>query len=172
MSFQPCARPPLSGNPLPGPPALPEESLPLVDPVGAALMEIKGALDPAAAEGPLRRLREALRGADALETATARESAIAALRGKSISSPAGRVDAAIGSERAPARESPAVQGTALALADLEPWPEPVEGAVLLRDIADTFSRYVSLPPHAADAMALWAIHAHSLNAATLRRSWP
>jgi putative DNA primase/helicase len=60
-----------------------------------------------------------------------------------------------------------VQGTALALADLEPWPEPVEGAVLLRDIADTISRYVSLPPHAADAMALWAIHAHSLNTANV-----
>jgi hypothetical protein len=36
----------------------------------------------------------------------------------------------------------------------------VDGAEVLASISDTFSRYIALPPGAADAAALWASHAH------------
>jgi putative DNA primase/helicase len=142
---------------------------PPVDPVEAALAELEGAADARAAQGPLRRLFDALRGADRLQRATARESALAALQGKNISSPAGLVDAALAGDRPPGsgRQSPAGQGQAVAFADPEPWPELVEGHALLRDIADTLSRYLALPPHAAVAMTLWAIHTHALDAANV-----
>ncbi len=50
----------------------------------------------------------------------------------------------------------ALQGRALALADPEPWSEPVCGAALLDELAALFARHVVLPFGAADALALWA----------------
>jgi len=55
-------------------------------------------------------------------------------------------------------------GAPLALRDPEPWPEPVDGAALLDELAGTFRRYVALPDGAADALALWILHAHTLDA--------
>ncbi|HVR10578.1 MAG TPA: DUF3631 domain-containing protein [Thermoanaerobaculia bacterium] len=126
--------------------------------------------DAEAAQGPLRRLCHSLRDADALRVATARESAIAALQGKKkISSPAGLVEAALALNRAPnsGRSPAAVQGRAVAFDEPEPWQEPVEGSALFSCIADTLTRYVALPAHAADAMSLWAIHTHLLEAANV-----
>lgn len=142
---------------------------PPVNPVEAAVAELKRASDPEAAQGPLRRLSDALRGADKLQREMARESAIAALGGKGISAPARLVDAALGGDRPPdgGRSAPAGQGRAVAFADLEPWPELVDGAALLREIADNLCRHVALPPCAADAMALWVTHTHALDAANV-----
>jgi Protein of unknown function (DUF3631) len=53
-----------------------------------------------------------------------------------------------------------LQGRAVKIADVEPWPEPVDGADVLDKIAETFSRYLVLPPGAAEAMALWSGHTH------------
>ena len=50
------------------------------------------------------------------------------------------------------------------LADTEPWPEPVDGAAVLDDVAKTFSRFIALPDGAADALALWTAHAHVYDA--------
>ncbi|HEX5958397.1 MAG TPA: DUF3631 domain-containing protein [Hyphomicrobiaceae bacterium] len=47
--------------------------------------------------------------------------------------------------------------------DVEPWPEPVDGAALLDAIADMFRRYAVLPPHAPEALALWVVHAWALD---------
>lgn len=58
----------------------------------------------------------------------------------------------------------AMQGSDLGIADVEPWPEPVHGADVLNEIAETFSRYMALPDGAADALALWCAHSHSFNA--------
>src|SRR5262249_7860191 len=52
------------------------------------------------------------------------------------------------------------QGNAVQLADVEPWPESVNGAKVLDAIAEKFSRYVVLPGGAPDALALWCSHAH------------
>jgi Protein of unknown function (DUF3631) len=41
---------------------------------------------------------------------------------------------------------------------VEPWPEEVDGAVLLADLRQQFTRYVVLPKHAASALALWVLH--------------
>jgi hypothetical protein len=41
---------------------------------------------------------------------------------------------------------------------IEPWPEKVDGAVLLADLRQQFTRYVVLPKHAAPALALWVLH--------------
>ena len=49
--------------------------------------------------------------------------------------------------------------------DLEPWPDPVDGAALLDTIAGTLERHVIAPKGAADAMALWTLHAHAHDAA-------
>ena len=73
--------------------------------------------------------------------------------------------ATLDAEVARRRATPgAAQGTAVELADAEPWPEPVNGAELLGAVADTISRYVSLPPGAADALALWTPHTHAFEA--------
>lgn len=49
----------------------------------------------------------------------------------------------------------------LFLEDPEPWPERVRGAELLDELVTTERRYLSLPPGAPEAMALWSIHAHA-----------
>lgn len=53
-----------------------------------------------------------------------------------------------------------LQGGALNLADVEPWPEAVNGAETLNQVAETVSGYVALPDWAADASALWTAHTH------------
>ena len=52
-----------------------------------------------------------------------------------------------------------LQGRTLNLPDVEPWPEPVNGAEVLHEAAETCSLYVALPDGAADALALCCAHA-------------
>jgi len=47
------------------------------------------------------------------------------------------------------------QGTAVQFEDPEPWPEEVDGAVLLDDLATTFLKYIVLPDGGAEALSLW-----------------
>jgi putative DNA primase/helicase len=51
--------------------------------------------------------------------------------------------------------------------DLEPWPNPVDGADLLDALHECFLRHVILPDHAAEALALWIMHSHALDAASI-----
>ena len=44
------------------------------------------------------------------------------------------------------------------------WEEPVDGAVLLDDIAAQLKKYLVLPKYAPEAIALWIMHAHALDA--------
>jgi putative DNA primase/helicase len=53
-----------------------------------------------------------------------------------------------------------LQGRTLNLADVDLWPDTVNGADVLSEIAETFARYVALPDGAGDALALWTAHAH------------
>jgi hypothetical protein len=41
------------------------------------------------------------------------------------------------------------------------WPQPVDGPLLLSGLAEAFSRYLSLPPEAPTALALWVLFAHA-----------
>lgn len=58
-------------------------------------------------------------------------------------------------------------GAALVMDDPEPWPDPVEGAELLETLAETVRRYLVLNPTDADAAALWIVHTHAHDAATV-----
>jgi putative DNA primase/helicase len=60
----------------------------------------------------------------------------------------------------------ALQGSVVDLGNVDPWPELVNGADVLSEVAETFSRYLALPSGAADALALWCAHAHVYDAFT------
>lgn len=57
------------------------------------------------------------------------------------------------------------RGRPLEIADIEPWPDPVDGATLLGELAQTIRRYVVLDPAGAYAEALWAVHTHAIEVA-------
>jgi hypothetical protein len=52
----------------------------------------------------------------------------------------------------------------LGITELEPWPEPVDGAALLNELADAFRRHLALPECAAEAIALWVLLTHTADA--------
>ena len=58
-----------------------------------------------------------------------------------------------------ARPKPeATHGRTVALAEVEPWPEPVAAGDLLHDLARAIRRHVILPASATDCTALWIAH--------------
>lgn len=44
---------------------------------------------------------------------------------------------------------------------VEPWPEPVDGAALLNDLAGLVRRFLILPKWAEEALALWVLHTYA-----------
>ena len=65
------------------------------------------------------------------------------------------------------RIEPAGQGRALEWPEPDPWPEPVNGADLLEEIAASFKRYVILPPAGDTAVSLWTLHTHVFEASPI-----
>ena len=57
-----------------------------------------------------------------------------------------------------------LQGQAVALADPEPWPEPVEGAELLSELEAMFCRFLVLPRGVALLVPLWTVLTHAFDA--------
>jgi putative DNA primase/helicase len=53
--------------------------------------------------------------------------------------------------------------TALPHWAVEPWDSEVDGGALLNDIEQTFRRYIVLPKGAAEALALWTLHAWTMD---------
>jgi putative DNA primase/helicase len=47
---------------------------------------------------------------------------------------------------------------------VDPWPEPVDGAMLLNSIKQIFRRYIVLPKDADVALSLWVLHAWTMDA--------
>ena len=45
--------------------------------------------------------------------------------------------------------------------EIEPSPDPLDGAELLSDLARVIGRYVVMEERQRDAAALWAAHAHA-----------
>ena len=82
---------------------------------------------------------------------------------KALGLKAGDLRAALKSE-APADGKQADAPAKLELLDPEPWPEPVDGAQLLDEIAGTIRRFASLPDGGAEAAALLSLHAHAHDA--------
>ncbi len=55
-------------------------------------------------------------------------------------------------------------GNDLGLVEPVPWPEEVDGDDLLDRIVGGLCRHVVMPAHAAEAVALWCLHAHAFEA--------
>ena len=49
----------------------------------------------------------------------------------------------------------------LGLEEVEAWPEPVDGAVLLEELRRVLRRYVVLPKMAPETLALWVVHTYA-----------
>lgn len=74
-------------------------------------------------------------------------------------------DAVNAARPAPDHASPAAGGgRVLSLPDTEPWSEPVDGAAVLAEASELFTRYIALPAGAADALALWCAYTHAFDA--------
>jgi hypothetical protein len=60
-------------------------------------------------------------------------------------------------------DEPEGQGEAITFVDDDeaPWPEAVDGAMLLERITATYRRYLVLPPGGAHTLALWTVHTHA-----------
>ena len=52
-------------------------------------------------------------------------------------------------------------GEGLGLVDPIPWDAPVNGAELIQRIIEELQRYIVMPPHIAEAVALWVIHTYA-----------
>jgi Protein of unknown function (DUF3631) len=88
-----------------------------------------------------------------------RESAASAL---GIS--ASRLDKLVNDERK-GRE-PQGQGRPLEFPEIEPWPQPVDGAALIGELEIAIARYVILPKDAAFTCSLWVLHTYCFEAFT------
>jgi putative DNA primase/helicase len=58
-------------------------------------------------------------------------------------------------------------GTAILYDDPVPWPNSVDGNLLIELLTKTYGKYVVLPEHAALSLSLWTIHSHAHAAATV-----
>ncbi len=56
------------------------------------------------------------------------------------------------------------QGEVVAYEEPEPWPEPVSGAAVLDQISTDARRFLVLPEHGAEIIALWAAHTYCMDA--------
>jgi hypothetical protein len=111
-------------------------------------------------EHVLRRLSDLAPTLDRVQNAVLRDELV---RRRIL--PARLVDAAL---RTPnAETSAATQGQAVTLTEPTPWDEPVNGVMLLGELVGAIRRHVVLPESAADAVALWILHTHALNAAQI-----
>jgi len=135
------------------------------DPIAEAIFPLDDLAEndsPVKVEAALRKLMPTLDGVDPLRRATIREASIRKLEKIGVSAPAKMVDAAFQMEKDGTPDQQ--QGRPVLFDDPEPWPEVVEGAELLDDITSTLKRFVILPTYTADAVALWIVHAHALEA--------
>jgi Protein of unknown function (DUF3631) len=110
----------------------------------------------------LQALAEGLAGADPLVRELVRAEAIARLTRLGVRTAARIVDAAMTAHAS--HSSGARSGRGLLFADPDPWPEAVDGAALLDELADTYRRFVSLPDGGAEALALWIVLTYALEA--------
>jgi putative DNA primase/helicase len=55
------------------------------------------------------------------------------------------------------------QGHAISLPEPEPWPDPVDGALLLKDISEAVRKHVVVSDAARDIATLWILHTHLID---------
>ncbi|MGC9986652.1 MAG: hypothetical protein ABSF35_23920, partial [Polyangia bacterium] len=103
-----------------------------------------------------------------VEKVTARTEAIWLLKSVSVPSAAALVDAALAEALAAKQDEPDGDDAPIStgqFAEVEPWPDPVDGQDLIRELESFARRFLILPSeHAYMALVLWALatHAHDL----------
>ena len=111
----------------------------------------------------LQGAADRLKGRTALELEAAQNEILRYVKEMGLPRGPRLVDAAFGG-RSKTELVDATQGRAVAIADLEPWPEAVDGAELLDEVASTIERYLVLPTGARDAIALWVVFTFAYSA--------
>ena len=78
------------------------------------------------------------------------------------------IDAEVDKRRPPDGDDTANTTNTISLfTEPDPWPDAVNGATLLDALAGAFMRYAVLPDGAAAVLALWVVHAHAHDAASV-----
>jgi Protein of unknown function (DUF3631) len=75
-----------------------------------------------------------------------------------------RLPALAGAMKVAAGTNPAsdgLPGKPITFDEIEPWPQPVDGATLLTEVANVIGKYVIMEPSQRDAAALGAVFAHT-----------
>jgi uncharacterized protein DUF3631 len=85
---------------------------------------------------------------------------------KRLGCPVGLLDKLIAFERAKTQVGNGTQGRPVEFFEPEPWPEAVDGAALLNELAEAIRRYVILELEAARAVALWVLFTHAFSVAS------
>src|SRR5689334_7688844 len=120
--------------------------------------DIRGIIEAAEAfEAPAESLQEAvsrLAALNPLEYDQIREAEAERLRVR-----VGTLDDEVKTSRKQTRSEDCVTGNFLA--DPEPWPDPVNIGKLLDHMTELAKAYLVLPSGAAEALALWVVHAHA-----------
>ena len=109
----------------------------------------------------LRQLRREMTGIDSLRRTAVHSETVKHLQNIGMKSSAQLVNAAMSSSDTGERTN------RIAFPELEPWPHPVNGALLLDEISGTLSRYVVLPLSGIHAIALWIVHTYAVEATSI-----
>lgn len=112
----------------------------------------------------LRRLAGMLDGRSGLDRTAVWQEAVERLKLSGVSSmEAKELTRAALKDSENAATSSGLQGKALELSDPEPWPDPVNGAVLADEMTSVLQRYVVLTQESAWAVVLWVFFTYLMS---------
>lgn len=117
-------------------------------------------------EAAMRRLGRSVEGVDNIRRTAIRRAAQKHLAAAGVEAAAEWTRVALSSNNSPDSQV-YKQGQAIIPKEPELWPDPVDGAQLLNELVRILNRFVALPAGAPDAIALWILHTHALNASDI-----
>lgn len=137
------------------------------DPIGETLQvsgidQLQTGAKLSTIEEAVRNLAHLIETEDAIRQATVREAALKKLQEIGIGAPGRLLDAAM--PKAARDGDDGLQGKPLLLRDIEPHPQPVDGARMLVEICRGVRRYVVADYADIVAMVLWCVQAHAIDA--------
>jgi len=137
-------------------------------PISAPLRQLTTSSTPGEINAAVRECATGMVDLPPVERVTARAEAIRLLKDVSVPSAAALVDAALAEALAAKQDEPDGDDAPIStgqFAEVEPWPDPVDGQDLIRELESFARRFLILPSeHAYMALVLWALatHAHDL----------